>query len=162
MARRKRRQARERDAFEQLEANEAAVLLEKLRELGHVTAAHLRDARNAVSREAENIADRLSWLKGSVQIPKVGRKPPKRAAASPQVRPGAKGAGRKTKGRVPVSAERRKVMELQGRYMALGHQIPKLQMQKFRKMIETKGKEATLKAMQAYVESHAKKPAKNT
>jgi hypothetical protein len=35
--------------------------------------------------------------------------------------------------------------------MALGHRIPKTEMNKFREMIKTKGKEATVKAMQGYV-----------
>jgi hypothetical protein len=56
----------------------------------------------------------------------------------------------------PVSAERRKIMQLQGRYMALGHQIPKSEMNKFREMIKTKGKEATVKAMQGYVAKKGK------
>lgn len=48
-------------------------------------------------------------------------------------------------------------MQLQGRYMALGHQIPKSEMKKFSELIKTKGKEVTVKAMQAYVAKKQRK-----
>ena len=47
-------------------------------------------------------------------------------------------------------------MQLQGRYMALGHRIPKTEMSKFREMIKAKGKEATVNAMETYVEKKQK------
>ena len=157
MARRKRRQRREAAAVDQIGPNEAAVLLQKLRELGHVTAAHLKEARTAVVREVEEIVARLAQLKELAHVPASSRKAPKSvpAAKTQPAWPAAKRPRKRTQ--APVSAKRRKIMRLQGRYMALGHLIPKSEMNKFREMIKAKGKEATVKAMQVYVEKKGKK-----
>jgi hypothetical protein len=151
MARRKRRQRTPAAAVERIGSNEAAVLLEKLRELGHLTASHLRDARSAVVREVEEIVARLAQLKEMAHVPASSRKAPKSvpAAKTQPAWPAAERPRKRTK--APITAERRKIMQLQGRYMALGHQIPKSEMNKFREMIEAKGKEATVKAMETYV-----------
>ena len=157
MATRKRRQRTPAAEVEHLGPNEAAVLLEKLRELGHVTAAHVREARNAVVREVEEIVARLAQLKEMAHVPVVSRKPPQRAVAV-EAQPASPAAKRPRKrAKVPVSAKRRKIMRLQGRYMALGHLIPKSEMNKFREMIKAKGKEATVKAMETYVAKKGKK-----
>jgi hypothetical protein len=151
MARRKREQGREAAAVEQIHPTESAILLNKLREIGHVTAAHVRDARNAVIREVEEITERLARLKEMAHVPASSRKAPKSVTAA-KTQPASPAAKRPRKrAKAPVSAKRRRIQQLQGRYMALGHQIPKAEMNKFREMIKTKGKEATVKAMQAYV-----------
>ena len=151
MARRKRRQRKPAAAAGHIGLHEAAVLLQKLREVGHVTAAHVREARTAVVREVEEITERLAQLKEMAHVPASSRKAPKTVpAAKPQpASPAAKRPRKRAK--APVSAKRRKIMQLQGRYMALGHQIPKSEMNKFREMIKAKGKEATVKAMETYV-----------
>lgn len=154
MARRKRRQRREPAAAAPIGTHEAAILLEKLRELGHVTALHLRDARSAVVREMKEITAKLATMKGSMHVPAIGRKAPK-SVEPPQPAPPA--AKRKRRAKAPVTAKRRRIQQMQGRYMALGHQIPKSEMKKFREMIKTKGKEATVKAMQGYVAKKGKK-----
>jgi hypothetical protein len=151
MATRKRRQRRPAAAVEHIGLHEAAILLEKLRAMGHVTASHLRDARSAVVREVEEITERLAQLKEIAHVPVISQKPPKSVPAA-KTQPASPAAKRPRKrAKVPVSAERRKIMQLQGRYMALGHQIPKSEMNKFREMIKAKGKEATVKAMETYV-----------
>ena len=151
MARRKRRQRTPAAAVERIGLHEAAVLLEKLREMGRVTASRLQDARRAVVREIEEITARLSQLRETAHVPASSRKAPKTvpAAKTQPAWPAAERPRKRTQ--APVSAERRKIMQLQGRYMALGHRIPKTEMKKFKAMIETKGKEATVKAMQGYV-----------
>jgi hypothetical protein len=157
MARRKRRQRKPAAAAEHIGLHEAAVLLEKLREIGHVTAAHVREARTAVVREIEEITERLARLKEMAHVPASSRKAPKTvpAAKTQPAWPAAERPRKRTK--APITAERQKIMRLQGRYMALGHQIPKSEMNKFREMIKAKGKEATVKAMQVYVEKKGKK-----
>jgi hypothetical protein len=157
MARRKRRQRTPAAAVERIGLHEAAVLLEKLREIGHVTAAHVREARTAVVREVEEITERLARLKEFAHVPASSRKPPKTVPAV--VAQPALPAGKRPRKRAqaPITAQRRKIMQLQGRYMALGHQIPKSEMSKFREMIKAKGKEATVKAMETYVAKKQKK-----
>ena len=151
MARRKRRQRKPAAAVEGIGLHEAAVLLQKLRELGHLTASHLRDARSAVVREVEEITERLAQLKEMAHVPVRSRKAPKSVPAA-KAQPASPAAKRPRKrAKAPVSAERRKIMQLQGRYLGLGHQIPKSEMRKFREMIKAKGKEATVKAMETYV-----------
>jgi DNA-binding protein H-NS len=154
MARRKRRQRKPAAAAEHIGLHEAAVLLEKLREIGHVTAAHVREARTAVVREVEEIVARLAQLKEMAHVPAATPKPETGAEEAPQVRRGSK---RRRRAKAPVSAKRRRIQQLQGRYMALGHQIPKSEMSKFREMIKAKGKEATVKAMESYVAKKQKK-----
>jgi hypothetical protein len=119
--------------------------------MGHVTASHLREARSAVVREVEEITERLARLKEMAHVPASSRKAPKTvpAVVAHPAWPAAKQPRKRAK--APVSAQHRKVMQLQGRYMALGHRIPKTEMKKFREMIKTKGKEATVKAMETYV-----------
>jgi hypothetical protein len=147
---RKKRALTATSAAAEFSAKEAHVLLRKLQELGHVTAAQIHEAREAVSREVADLSERLARLKdAAVQV--VSRKPPQQAAERPAWRSGRKQA------KAPVSAERQKIMQLQGRYMALGHQIPKSEMNKFREMIKTKGKEATVKAMEGFVAKKGKK-----
>jgi hypothetical protein len=138
-------------AVAEVSPHEAHILLRKLQEIGHVTAGHFRDARHALAREVEEIVARLAQLKGTAHAPVSSRKAAKSAVAAKAkpARPAAKRPRKQAK--VPVSPERRKIMQLQGRYMALGHRIPKTEMNKFREMIKTKGKEATIKAMAAYV-----------
>jgi hypothetical protein len=157
MAIRKQKQRKEIAEVEPIGPNEAAVLLQKLRELGHLTAAHVREARNAVVREVEEIVARLAQLKEFAHVPVISRKAAKSAVAakSQPASPAAKRPRKRAK--APVSAERRRIQQLQGRYMALGHRIPKTEMNKFREMIKTKGKEATVKAMQGYVAKKGKK-----
>jgi hypothetical protein len=151
MATRKRRQRTPAAAVERIGPHEAAVLLQKLREIGHVTASHLREARSAVVREIEEITGRLTVLKEMAHVPASSQKPPKTvpAVVAQPASPAAKRPRKRAK--APVSAQHRKVMQLQGRYMGLGHQIPKSEMRKFREMIKAKGKEATVKAMETYV-----------
>jgi hypothetical protein len=157
MARRRRRHGKKATAAEHLGLHEAAILLEKLREMGHITASHLREARSAVVREIEEITGRLTVLKEMAHVPASSRKAPKSvpAAKTQPAWPAAKRPRKRAK--APISAERRKIMQLQGRYMALGHQIPKSEMSKFREMIKAKGKEATVKAMETYVAKKQKK-----
>ena len=157
MARRKRRQRREAAAVDQIGPNEAAVLLQKLREIGHVTVAHLREARSAVVREVEEITERLARLKEMAHVPASSLKAPKSvpAVVAHPAWPAAERPRKRAK--APVSAKLRRIQQLQGRYMALGHRIPKTEMKKFREMIKTKGKETTVKAMQGYVAKKGKK-----
>jgi hypothetical protein len=151
MATRKRRQRTPAAAIERIGPNEAAVLLEKLREMGHVTAAHVREARNAVVREVEEITERLAQLKEFAHVPASSRKARKTLPAA-KTQPASPAAKRpKKRAQAPITAERRKIMQLQGRYLGLGHQIRKTEMNKFREMIKAKGKEATVKAMEGYV-----------
>jgi hypothetical protein len=151
MATRKRRQRTPAAAVETFEPYEATVLLQKLRELGHLTAAHVREARTAVVREVEEIVARLAQLREMAHVPASSRKAPKSvpAVVAHLAWPAAKRP--KKRAQAPITAQHRKVMQLQGRYLGLGHRIPKTEMKKFREMIKTKGKEATVKAMQGYV-----------
>jgi hypothetical protein len=157
MARRKRRQRRPAAAVEHIGLHEAAILLEKLRAMGHVTASHLRDARSAVVREVEEITERLARLKEMAHVPASSRKAPKSVPAAKAQPAWPAGNRPRKRAKAPVTAKRRRIQQLQGRYMALGHRIPKTEMNKFREMIKTKGKEATVKAMQGYVAKKQKK-----
>jgi hypothetical protein len=56
-----------------------------------------------------------------------------------------------------VSAEHRKVMVLQGRYLGLGHKIPKGELAMFKSMISKVGKAEVVERMQAYVSAHQSK-----
>jgi hypothetical protein len=157
MATRKRRQRTPAAAVERIGLHEAAVLLEKLRAMGHLTASHLREARSAVVREVEEITERLARLREMAHVPASSRKAPKSVPAA-KTQPASPAAKRPRKrAKAPVSAKLRRIQQLQGRYMALGHQIPKSEMNKFREMIKAKGKEATVKAMESYVEKKQKK-----
>jgi len=141
MARRKRRQRRPAaTAVERIGLHEAAVLLEKLREMGRVTASHLQDARRAVVREIEEITARLSQLRETAHVPASSRKAPKSvpAAKTQPAWPAAERPRKRTK--APVSAERRKTMQLQGRYLGLMHKVPKAELAKFRAMIPRSAK----------------------
>jgi len=146
---RKKRALTATSAAAEFSAKESHVLLRKLQELGHVTAAHLHSAREAVADEVQSLMERLQELKSdAVALPAAVRSL-RRARATTEKSPAATPTRRKRP--VTVSAKRRRIMRLQGRYMALGHQIPKSEMNKFREMIKTKGKEATVKAMERYV-----------
>jgi hypothetical protein len=157
MARRKRRQRTPATAVEGIGLHEAHILLRKLQEIGHVTAAHVHEARSAVVREIEEITGRLTVLKEMAHVPASSRKAPKTVPAA-KAKPAWPAAERPRKrAQAPITAQHRKVMQLQGRYLGLGHQIPKSEMSKFREMIKAKGKEATVKAMETYVAKKQKK-----
>jgi hypothetical protein len=154
MARRRRKQQREAAVVERIGLHEAAVLLEKLRELGHLTASHVRDARNAVVREVEEITARLLQLKEMAHVPASSRKAPKSAPAA-KAQPAWSPAKRPSKrAKAPVSAERRKAMQLQGRYLGLMRKMPKAELAKFKAQIAKVGKVAVVERMEAYVREH--------
>ena len=154
MATRKRRQRTPATAAEHLGLHEAAILLEKLREMGHVTAAHVREARTAVVREVEEITERLARLKEMAHVPASSRKAPKSAPAA-KAQPAWSPAKRPSKrAKAPVSAERRKAMQLQGRYLGLMRKMPKAELAKFKAQIAKAGKVAVVERMEAYVREH--------
>jgi hypothetical protein len=157
MARRKRRQRRATAAVEGIGLHEAAILLDKLHELGHVTVAHLREARNAVAREVEEIVARLAQLKEFAHVPVISQKPPKSVptVVAHPARPAVKRPRKRTQ--APVSAERRKIMQLQGRYLGLMHKVPKAELAKFKADIPKVGKAEVVKRMEAYVRKHQTK-----
>jgi len=132
-------------------AKESHVLLRKLQEIGHVTSAHLHQAREAVADEVQSLMARLQELKADAVALPAAVRAVRRARATTEKSPAATPTPIKVARPTKVSANRRKIMQLQGRYMALGHQIPKSEMNKFREMIKAKGKEATVKAMETYV-----------
>jgi hypothetical protein len=105
--RRKGSAGRAAAAVERIGLHEAAVLLEKLRAMGHLTASHLREARSAVVREIEEITARLSQLKEMAHVPASIRKAPKSvpAVVAHPARPAVKRPRKRAK--APVSAERR-------------------------------------------------------
>jgi hypothetical protein len=156
MATRKQKQRKEIAAVEPIGPNEAAVLLQKLRELGHLTASHLRDARSAVVREVEEITERLARLKEMAHVPASSRKAPKSAPAvvAHPARPAVKRPRKRAK--ASISAERRKIMQLQGRYLGLMHKVPKAELAKFKAMIPKVGKEVVVQRMEAYVGKHGR------
>ena len=144
-------------AVERIGLHEAAVLLEKLREIGHVTAAHVREARTVVVREVEEITERLARLKEMAHVPASSRKAPKTVPAA-NAKPAWPVAERPRKrAKAPVSAERRKTMQLQGRYLGLMHKVPKAELAKFKADIAKVGKAEVVKRMDAYVRKHVTK-----
>jgi hypothetical protein len=148
MARRKRRQRRDGSATP-IGTHEAAVLLAKLRELGHVTASHLRDARSAVVREVKEISAKLARLTG--HMPMISRKARKSVPAA-EAQPASSAAKRRKKrAKAPITAERRKIMQLQGRYLGLMHKVPKAELSKFKAMIPKVGKAEVIERMETYV-----------
>jgi hypothetical protein len=159
MARRKRRQRRPAAAVERIGLHEAAVLLEKLHAMGHVTASHLQDARRAVVREIEEITERLARLKEMAHVPASSRKAPKSVPAA-KTQPASPAAKRPRKrAKAPVTAQRRKIMQLQGRYLGLMHKVPKAELAKFKAMIPKVGKEVVVQRMESYVRKHGAKAA---
>jgi hypothetical protein len=151
MARRKRRQGRTAD-LERIGLHEAAILLEKLREMGHVTAAHVRDARHAVRREVDEIVARLARLKGMTHAPAASA-----SAAEPAASRTGWRVGSRRQARAPISAERQRTMELQGRYLGLMHRIPARDLKKFKDDIPKIGKAEVVRRMEAYVRKHETK-----
>jgi hypothetical protein len=149
MARRKRRQVKTVE-LERIGIHEAAILLEKLREMGHVTAAHVRDARHAVRREVDEIVARLARLKGMTHALAV-------RAAEPAASRTGWHIGSRRRARAPISAERQRTMELQGRYLGLMHRIPARDLKKFKDDIPKIGKAEVVRRMEAYVRKHETK-----
>ena len=135
-------------------AKEAHVLLRKLQEIGHVTGAHLHQARQAVAEEVQSLVDRLQELRAdAVALPAAVRSV-RRARAATEKSPAATPARIKVAVPIKVSAKRRKIMQLQGRYLALMHKMPKAELAKFKAMIPKVGKEEVVKRMEAFVREH--------
>jgi hypothetical protein len=124
---------------------EAQVLLRKLQEMGHVTAAHIHSARAAVVREMETIIERLHRLTSVTHMPAVRASVPAGPARTGRT---------KLRRDSAVTPERRKTMQLQGRYLGLMHKVPKSELTKFKAMIATVGKEEVVRRMEAYVRDH--------
>lgn len=131
--------------------HEAVVLFRKLRELGHITASQVHEAREAIAREISELTERLSMLRnvGVHSVPATHRAP----AGRPRLRT----SPRKSRSRSAVTSERRAIMALQGRYLGLMHKIPAKEMSKFKAAIAKKGKAAVVAEMAAYAKAHAKK-----
>jgi hypothetical protein len=157
MATRKRRQRTPATAVERIGLHEAAVLLEKLREMGRVTASHLQDARRAVVREIEEITARLSQLRETAHVPASSRKAPKSVPAAKAQPAWPAGNRPRKRAKAPVTAKRRKIMQLQGRYLGLMHKVPKGELAKFKVDIPKVGKEVVVRRMEEYVRKHQTK-----
>jgi hypothetical protein len=125
-------------------ASEAQVLLGKLEELGHVTPAHIRAAREAVAHEIKTIVEHLNRLKDLIHVPRARASEPPAPVRTVQPKPRA----------AAVTPERRKTMELQGRYLGLMHKVPKSELAKFKAMIAKVGKEEVVRRMETYVRKH--------
>jgi hypothetical protein len=162
MARRKRRQRKPAAAVDQIGLHEAAILLQKLREMGRVTASHLQDARRAVVREIEEITARLSQLREMAHVPASSRKPPKSVPAA-KTQPAWPAAERPQKrARGAISAERREIQRLQGKYLGLMRKIAAKDLAKFKADIPKVGKAEVVRRMEAYVHAHESEGAAKT
>jgi hypothetical protein len=133
------------------------VLLRKLQELGHVTAAHLHSAREAVADEVQSLMARLQELKADAVALPAAVRAVRRARATTEKSPVTTATPIKVARPTKVSAERRKIMQLQGRYLGLMHKVPKAELAKFKAMIPKVGKEVVVQRMESYVRKHQTK-----
>ncbi len=136
--------------------DEARLLLQQLISTGIVSSRDVAGARRALNAEAEALDARLSELRAAFEGQRSAspRKPvvpvPTAVLASELA------SERRQSKRRPLTPARKKIMQLQGRFLGYSHKIPKSEMVKFRKMIATKGKEATVAAMEKYVQTHGR------
>ena len=108
----------------------------------------------AVVREVEEITARLLQLKEMAHIPASSRKAPKSVPAA-KTQPAWPAAKRpKKRAKAPITAERQKTMQLQGRYLGLMRKMPTAELTKFKAMIPKVGKEEVVKRMESYVRKH--------
>jgi len=154
---RKQRARAATSAIAEFSAKEAHVLLRKLQEIGHVTAGHLHEARQAVADEVQSLVERLQELKAdAVSLPAAVRAV-RRARATTEKSPAATPTPIKVARPTKVSAKRRRIMQLQGRYLGLMHKLPKAELAKFKADIPKVGKEVVVQRMEAYVRKHQTK-----
>jgi hypothetical protein len=156
---RKKRALTATSAAAKFSAKESHVLLRKLQELGHVTAAHLHSAREAVADEVQSLMARLQELKADAVALPAAVRAVRRARATTEKSPVTTATPIKVARPTKVSAERRKIMQLQGRYLGLMHKVPKAELAKFKAMIPKVGKEVVVQRMESYVRKHGAKAA---
>lgn len=135
-------------------ASDAGLLLERLVADGIVKARDIASARRALALEAEQLERRIDELKVLSQGGSAAARKPasvksarKAGAARPNPAPvkGSQAAKR------AVDPKRRAAMALQGRYLGLLHRVPPGELPKFKSMIASAGKAATVAAMEARV-----------
>jgi hypothetical protein len=141
---------------------EAKFILEALYRDGHLSRKILDEYRARFGSEVQSLEARLAHLKALTAGALPAAAGAAVALAAPVAVRGVRKARAARKGKVAdTSPERVATRKLQGRYLGLLRQIPKAMKKRFgRDAIASKGKEAVVGEMQAYLESPKKSSAK--
>lgn len=133
-----------------ISAGQAQYVVRRLLEERRISAKDVSRYAGEMQREIATLEDRLRLLREAAAETPGGRGSGTRArrgSAASTAAPQRKGR-RKRRRKQNLSPERRAALKLQGQYLALIRRIPARKRPQYKKLLETKGKDAAIKAMQ--------------